>query len=79
MALPIVCAHVSGLVLVSGLVFVSGLVCLLNVVCLVQKMHMLNLCSGTGSVSKAFVRGGWDIVDVDWSPRHGPTHGVDME
>ena len=43
---------------------------------LVQKMHMLNLCSGTGSVSKAFVRGGWEIVDVDWDPRHGPTHCV---
>ena len=41
-------------------------------------MLMLNLCSGTGSVSKAFVRGGWEIVDVDWDPRHGPTHCVDI-
>ena len=41
-------------------------------------MHMLNLCSGTGSVSKAFVRGGWEIVDVDWDPRHTPTHCVNI-
>ena len=39
---------------------------------------MLNSCSGTGSVSKAFVRGGWEIVDVDWDPRHGPTHCVNI-
>ena len=73
LALPIFCDHVSGLVFVSG-----PCVCLAECFCLVQKMHMLNLCSGTGSVSKAFVRGGWEIVDVVWDPRHGPTHCVDI-
>ena len=59
-----------------GLVFCVFV--LLTVFCLVQKMNMLNLCNGTGSVSKAFVRGGWEIVDVDWDPRHGPTHCVNI-
>ena len=69
---PICCAQV------YGLVFVSGPCVFAECFCLVQQMHMQNLCSGTGSVSKAFVRGGWEIVDVDWDPRHGPTHCVDI-
>ena len=39
-------------------------------------MRLLNLCSGTGSVSKSFV--GWDIVEVDWENRYEPTHNVDL-
>ena len=39
-------------------------------------MRLLNLCSGTGSVSKSFV--GWDIVEVDWDNRYEPTHHVDL-
>ena len=41
-----------------------------------QKMRLLNLCSGTGSVSKSFV--GWDIVEVDWDNRYEPAHNVDL-
>ena len=39
-------------------------------------MRLLNLCSGTGSVSKSFV--GWEIVEVDWDNRYKPTHNVDL-
>ena len=39
-------------------------------------MRLLNLCSGTCSVSEAF--SGWDVVNVDWDPRFGPTHCVDI-
>ena len=41
-------------------------------------MRVLNLCSGTGSVSKPFIDAGWDVVEVDWDPAHGPTHCVDL-
>ena len=41
-------------------------------------MRLLNLCSGTGSVSRAFKDAGYDIVDVDWDHRFGPTHCVDI-
>ena len=41
-------------------------------------MRLLNLCSGTGSVSKPFALAGWEIVDVDWDSTHGPTHNVDI-
>ena len=41
-------------------------------------MRLLNLCSGTGSVSEPFQRAGWECVNVDWSPKHNPTHQVDI-
>ena len=41
-------------------------------------MHMLNLCSGTKSVSRAFARTGWQTIDVDWDSSHDPTHCVDI-
>ena len=42
------------------------------------KMRVLNLCSGTGSVSKPFLRAGHECVDVDWDGRYAPTHCVDI-
>ena len=39
---------------------------------------VLNLCSGTGSVSKPFVKGGWEVTEVDIDPRYEPTHVVDL-
>ena len=32
-------------------------------------MRVLVLCSGTGSVDKAFERRGWEVTSADWSPR----------
>ena len=44
----------------------------------VKHMRFLNLCSGTGSVSKPFVEGGWEVTEVDIDPRYEPTHVVDL-
>ena len=44
----------------------------------VLKMRFLNLCSGTGSVSKPFRDAGWEVVGCDWCPRHDPTHVVEL-
>ena len=41
-------------------------------------MRLLNLCSGTGSVSEPFRNAGWEVVEVDWGPTHNPTHVVDL-
>ena len=41
-------------------------------------MRFLNLCSGTGSVSKPFGKAGYDVVEVDWDNRFGPKHCVDI-
>ena len=41
-------------------------------------MRFLNLCSGTGSVSRPFVENGWEVIEVDIDPRYGPTHVVDL-
>ena len=41
-------------------------------------MRVLNLCSGTGSVSRPFVENGWEVIEVDIDPRYGPTHVVDL-
>ena len=41
-------------------------------------MRFLNLCSGTGSVSRPFVENGWEVIEVDISGRHAPTHVVDL-
>ena len=45
---------------------------------LLKKMRFLNLCSGTGSVSRPFVENGWEVIEVDISGRHAPTHVVDL-
>ena len=42
------------------------------------KLRFLNLCSGTGSVSRPFKEAGYDVVDVDWDNCFGPTHCVDI-
>ena len=42
------------------------------------KMRLLNLCSGTGSVSVPFRENGWDVVEVDWDDRFDPKHVVDI-
>ena len=34
---------------------------------------MLVLCSGTGSVDRAFERRNWEVTSVDWCPRFGAT------
>ena len=36
-------------------------------------MRVLVLCSGTGSVDKAFERRGWEVISVDYCPRFGAT------
>ena len=41
-------------------------------------MRLLNLCSGTGSVSAPFRENGWEVVEVDWDNRFDPTHVVDI-
>ena len=41
-------------------------------------MRLLNLCSGTCSVSEPFREAGWEIVEVDWDSTHNPTHCVDL-
>ena len=42
------------------------------------KMRLLNLCSGTGSVSKPLAAAVWETVEVDWGPTHGPARSVDI-
>ena len=44
----------------------------------VLEMRLLNLCSGTGSVSKPFAAAGWEVVEVDWDSTHRPTRHVDI-
>ena len=39
---------------------------------------MLVLCSGTGSIDRAFERKGWDVVSVDWLAKFRPTLCVDI-
>ena len=39
---------------------------------------LLNLCSGTGSVSMPFLAAGHTVVNVDWDDRYNPTHCVDI-
>ena len=41
-------------------------------------MRALVLCSGTGSVDRAFERLGWDVVSVDWEARYDPAHVADL-
>ena len=41
-------------------------------------MRLLNLCSGTGSVSAPFKQASCTVVEVDWDPRYNPTHVVDL-
>ena len=36
-------------------------------------MHMLELCSGTGSIGKAFEAAGWTVASVDIEPMFKPT------
>ena len=39
---------------------------------------ILVLCSGTGSIDRAFERKGWDVVSVDWLAKFRPTLCVDV-
>ncbi len=41
-------------------------------------MRALVLCSGTGSVDRAFERRGWEVTSVDWSDRFEPSLCVDI-
>ena len=41
-------------------------------------MRVLVLCSGTGSIDRAFERRGWDVTSVDWLAKFGPTLCVDI-
>ena len=41
-------------------------------------MRVLVLCSGTGSIDRAFERKGWDVVSVDWLAKFRPTLCVDI-
>ena len=41
-------------------------------------MRVLVLCSGTGSIDRAFERRGWDVVSVDWLAKFRPTLCVDV-
>ena len=41
-------------------------------------MRVLVLCSGTGSVDRAFERKGWEVTSVDWLPKFVPTLCVDI-
>ena len=41
-------------------------------------MRVLVLCSGTGSVDRAFERRGWCVVSVDWLAKFQPTICVDI-
>ena len=36
-------------------------------------MRVLVLCSGTGSVDRAFERRGWEVISVDYCPRLNAT------
>ena len=38
----------------------------------------LFLCSGTGSVGEPFRESGWEVTDVDWSPKHKPDIETDI-
>ena len=38
----------------------------------------LFLCSGTGSVGEPFRKGGWEVVDVDWSSKYNPEIQTDI-
>ncbi len=40
--------------------------------------RVLVLCSGTGSVDRAFERRGWDVTSVDWLAKFRPTLCVDI-
>ena len=41
--------------------------------------NLLELCSGTGSMSRAFEAEGWQVISVDISNQHGiPTHLCDI-
>ena len=41
-------------------------------------MRVLVLCSGTGSIDRAFERKNWDVVSVDWLAKFSPTLCVDI-
>ena len=41
-------------------------------------MRALVLCSGSGSIDRAFERRGWDVTSVDWLAKFGPTLCVDI-
>ena len=41
-------------------------------------MRVLVLCSGTGSVDRAFESIGWEVVSVDWKKKFRPTICVDL-
>ena len=41
-------------------------------------MRVLVLCSGTGSVDRAFERKGWEVVSIDWLAKFRPTIRVDI-
>ena len=41
-------------------------------------MRALVLCSGTGSVDRAFERKGWEVTSVDWLAKFRPTLCVDI-
>ena len=41
-------------------------------------MRVLVLCSGTGSVDRAFERKGWEVTSVDWLAKFEPTLCVDI-
>ena len=41
-------------------------------------MRVLVLCSGTGSVDRAFERIGWEVASVDWAKKFRPTVCVDV-
>ena len=41
-------------------------------------MRVLVLCSGTGSIDRAFERRGLNVVSVDWLAKFAPTLCVDI-
>ena len=41
-------------------------------------MRVLVLCSGTGSVDRAFECSRWEVTSVDWSERFNPSVRVDI-
>ena len=43
-----------------------------------QKMRLLELYSGTGSIGAAFERIGWDVVSLDIEAKFEPTHVVNI-
>ena len=42
------------------------------------KMRALVLCSGTGSLDRAFLRQNWEVVSVDWLAKFRPSICVDI-